>query len=155
MRNLRSLDVICCDAQQRSSVCIFANESVVVRQMPLDLIDRLCIRCGSTRKGRQEAFRALTGAVQKIPVLISEDGPLLMPTLSPESGSCVWIAYDSVLRMKPEGDDMTNVLFLDGTSFKVNVNVRVLRSQAKRCELFRRLLNEFKEHPEDFLSGNL
>ena len=152
MRNLRTLNALYYDAEKCCSVCIFTNETVEDPRKPAELIDHWCIHCGSTRKGRKDAFRTLTGTVQKTPVLISSDGPILMPTLSPESDDCVWISYDTLLRMKPAGADTTTVEFLDGTLLKVDVNIRVLRNQTKRCDRFRRILEDVRNHPEDLFT---
>lgn len=102
------------------------------------LIAEWCLVNGSSIEGRRESFRYFTGAVQKIPVLVSEKPLiLLMPVLSPERNpDCLWISYNEILKVKALDDWHMNILFTDGTAVTAEVSPKVLRLQMKRCRQF-------------------
>ncbi len=102
------------------------------------LIAEWCLVHGSSMEGRRESFRYYTGAVQKIPVLVSEKPViLLMPTMSPERNpDCLWISYEEILKVSRLDDWHMKILFTDGTEITAEVSPKVLRLQMKRCRQF-------------------
>ena len=113
------------------------------------IIDDLCVQCGSTADGRREAFRRLTGYRQKVPVLISERSHYLMfPTLSPDNPECIWLSYSDILDIVPSGEAESEILFINGTRKSIPFSTRLLRKQMKRCDEYLQILDE-SEYQED------
>ena len=142
MSELRNLNCMTYDTASGTTVCTYGSDTVCYHTKPYTLIEQWCLMHGSTMQGRQDAFRTLTGTVQKPAVLVGENGPLLMPSASARSEDCVWLAYDNILHIHAK-DAHTEIVFLDGTRTEVHVDVRIIRTQYKRCTVFREQL----QHP--------
>ncbi|MGN1390325.1 MAG: competence protein ComK [Bulleidia sp.] len=127
------------DTGAQQTRVLYHGGGEVFREGPsLRLIAEWCLAHGSSIDGRRESFRYYTGAVQKIPVLVSEKPLiLLMPVLSPERNpDCLWISYEEILKVKAPDDWHMNILFTDGTAITAEVSPKVLRLQMKRCRQF-------------------
>ncbi len=130
-----ALNALYYNTAENRTYAVFTNGNTVLHRRPADLIDGWCRLFGSTMKGRQDAFRSMTGTVQKPAVLISEQGPLLMPDASAEADDCTWLAYDNILQIRG-GNGQAFITFVDGTRIVLNRDVRVIRSQYRRCTEF-------------------
>ena len=148
MKNRLTLKCLYYDRERQMTVCLFEREKAYYRSKPLPLIDRWCRMYGSTAEGRQDAFRSLTGAVQKPSILISEAGPLLMPTAGANAEDCVWINHHLYLSCRGHRDGRTEIRFTDGDTLYVSVDPRVIRSQDARCREFRRIMRESLDDPD-------
>ncbi|MBQ1326034.1 MAG: competence protein ComK [Solobacterium sp.] len=149
MRNRLTLKSVRFDRERQMTVCLFEREEVYFRAAPLQLIDHWCRMFGSTAEGRQDAFRTLTGAVQKPAILVSDAGPLLMPTAGANAEDCVWINHDLYLDCRSR-NGKTEIRFTDGDILYADVDPRVIRSQDARCREFRRQIREAMDDPEAF-----
>lgn len=111
---------------------------------PRDCLNDFCIPFGSTYQGRIDAFRTLTGTVQKPAVMISEiTGQMFFPTVSPDSNDCVWICLQTVFRIRKAENNTSIVIFSDGNKIDLAVSVRTLRTQIQRCDLFLKKMSEY------------
>ncbi len=110
---------------------------------PLVFLNERCIRCGSTIRGRKEAFCRMVHARQKPAVLVSETSrEIWFPTLGDKSRLCQWICYNYLLSAKPADTFYTNLTFITGTKVKVPCNIRTIRLQMSRCERFLNMIDE-------------
>lgn len=131
----------------KGSLLTYADHhSVHVDQDPLAYLDNLCIDHGSSLAGRTASFKALTGAVQKACVLISERSQMIyMPLLSLTNPQNVWLLYQAVVSVK-KAENGCEVLFSNGTKRTFSLDPRVIRLQMKRCREFLNKIND----PETF-----
>lgn len=111
---------------------------------PREYLNSLCIPFGSTYQGRIDAYRALTGTVQKPAVMLSEiTGQIFFPTVSPESRDCVWICLQTLFKIRKAENNTSVVIFSDGNTIELAVSVRTLRTQMQRCDLFLQKMSEY------------
>lgn len=104
---------------------------------PTQWLDEICIAHGSSYQGRVEAFRVLTGTVQKPAVMISElTHQMYFPTVSSKSKDCVWLCADRIFSIRAKDAQHSLVLFMDGNKIELAVSKRTLKKQLKRCEIF-------------------
>ncbi len=122
---------------QRTSLLFEDGNKETVTDRPQVFLDHLCIQYGSTRKGREDAYRALTGFHCKAPVLLSERlNTIYFPTTSPSNPDCVWLDASRLISVHTKNQISSLVLFSSGLKIEVGVDVRVIRNQVKRCEIF-------------------
>lgn len=122
-----------------------------VHTKPVRLLEEACLVNGSSLSGRTESFRHLLGIRQKPAVLISEvSGEIWFPTLSMTQQDCVWIRYDAILEAAAAGQHACVIRFFSGISHELDLDVRVIREQMKRCRRFLELLHQ-NIHSEDVI----
>lgn len=115
----------------------------VSSEKPLALLNRACLRNGSTAEGRMASFRKLLDVKQKAAVLISEvSQEIWFPTLSMNSRECEWICCSSILSVKSIDDHASMITFANGVQASVSCDVRTLRLQIKRCRTYLEMLSE-------------
>lgn len=131
----------------KGSLLICADgQSVHIEREPLAYLNDLCIAHGSSLGGRTASFKALTGAVQKACVLISERSQkIYMPLLSLSNAQNVWLLYQAVVSVR-KAEAGCQVLFSNGTRRIFPLDPRVIRGQMKRCSEFLNKIND----PETF-----
>lgn len=131
----------------KGSLLTYADgHSVHVEREPLAYLDDLCIAHGSSLAGRTASFKALTGAVQKACVLISERSQkIYMPLLSLSNAQNIWLLYQAVVSVR-KAEEGCEVLFFDGARRIFHLDPRVIRGQMKRCDEFLNKIND----PETF-----
>lgn len=104
---------------------------------PVQWLDQMCIAHGSTYQGRIDAFRTLTGTVQKPAVMISEmTHQMFFPTVSSKSSDCIWLCAERIFSIRTKDDQHSLVLFMDGNTIELAVSKRTLNKQLSRCEKF-------------------
>lgn len=132
--------------KNKKSICLYENnKKKSVSKLPTTILEELCLKNGSSFNGREESFRYLTGAKQKPGVLISErTQDLYFPTTSKDNPQCVWILYNRIFRVNRYQEIKTKVLFTDGTSTILPLDIRVVLNQIKRRELFLEKINSIE-----------
>ena len=112
-------------------------------EKPLALLDRACMKNGSTAQGRMASFRALLGVKQKAAVLISEvSQEIWFPTLSMNNRECEWVCFSRILSVRSIDDHASQVTFASGVQAEVGCGVRTLRLQIRRCRRYLEILSE-------------
>lgn len=107
------------------------DDTFVIRKKPLDLIDELAIKFGSTYRGRVESAKYLTKATQKVPVLINPT--LLMiatPTHSPKHVDNTWVFMNHVKDFKANKQNKTvDIIFNNGSEMTLPVSYHIFKNQ--------------------------
>ena len=104
---------------------------------PQAYLNELCLLYGSTFEGRTQAFKILTGTVQKPACLISESaGIVYFPTLSYRDDDCVWLCASAIYNVKAIDMHHSLVNFFNGNKIELAVNIRTVKKQMDRCEQF-------------------
>lgn len=127
---------------ERSYLMVQENGQQTVLQEPLLVIlQRLCLRHGSTCEGRREAAACNLDIHQKVPILLSEVyQDILFPTRALRNPECIWINYRAVdeIRRKEKG---CIVQFHDESELFVSVDVRCIRRSMQLCKRYLSFLN--------------
>ena len=131
--------------QQQSTLVMYTDGEEDVMMVPLaKAMKQLCLQHGSSLEGRAESFRYLTKSIQKPCILLDEkEEVLLFPLLGLASLDNYFINYNKVVTCKGVGNHECEILFSDGTKLVIPFDVRVIRNQMKRCELY---LEKLLEH---------
>ncbi|MEK5444734.1 MULTISPECIES: competence protein ComK [unclassified Fredinandcohnia] len=84
------------------------NQTLYIRQTPLQIIKAACLEGGSTYEGRRKAVTHLTGAIQKVPIPINPRRNMFaFPTHSPTAFECNWIFYHHIKSIVPSHQSNT------------------------------------------------
>lgn len=128
---------------KKGSLLVYTDgQSVHDDREPLCFLNDLCLQHGSSLEGRRTSFKALTGAVQKACVLLSERSQeIYMPLLSDQNPDNIWLLYHAVMSVK-KAERGCAVLFADGNRKVFPVDPRVVRLQMKRCAEFLNKIND-------------
>ncbi|MDO5121637.1 MAG: competence protein ComK [Erysipelotrichaceae bacterium] len=124
--------------------CLLRNRSTItVPCTAPELMERFCLRHGSTLKGRQDAFRLIMHTRQKTPVLISgSSGRIFFPLLSPDDPACIWLCSNEILKCRSRGNGKCTVIFVNGDEYELDHDARIVSKQMKRCEKYLQLLSK-------------
>ena len=101
----------------------------------LQFLNDLCIKHGSTYKGRIDACKSLLNINQKVPLLISElTLEIWFPILSSKNKDNIWLNYNEILSYKATQDNKTIFKFKNGYTYEIPFNSRIIKNQMMRCE---------------------
>ena len=109
---------------------------------PVKLLNEKCLDNGSSLEGRMDSFRHILSVRQKAAVLISEvTQEIWFPTLSMKSKDCVWLRFDQILDTHSASAHRCEIVFFSGVRTEIDIDVRTIRLQMKRCHQFLEILN--------------
>lgn len=101
----------------------------------LQFLNDLCIKHGSTYKGRIDACKRLLNINQKVPLLISElTLEIWFPILSAKNKNNIWLNYNEILSYKGIENNKTIIKFKNGYRYEIEYNSRIIKNQMMRCE---------------------
>ncbi|MGM8214713.1 competence protein ComK [Bacillaceae bacterium W0354] len=110
---------------------------------PKQLVDSSCQYFGASLQGRLAGTRAVFGVNRKPPISIEPNcGLFFLPTNSPNSVDCIWLAHshiDYLERIKPK---QTKVHFNSGKQLVIDISYVSLNNQIQRTAQYRHLLLE-------------
>jgi len=95
-----------------------------------DLLDKACMRYGSSFQGRKEATKKLM-KYNKTPIGIKPNVIAAFPTKSIDHPECVWI-FNHPFKVEVVGRGQSQITFIDGTSIIVSVSMHVILKQQQR-----------------------
>lgn len=112
------------------------NQSCEVSKKPPAILKQACTHYGGSYDGAKEAFSALTGAYQKVPVCVSVMFRIIyIPMLSERSDDCLWVQYNQIKKVKAIGNKC-QIEFKNGRQECFECSSRVLKRQMERCASF-------------------
>ncbi|MEX3621466.1 competence protein ComK [Viridibacillus arvi] len=97
---------------------------------PIQLLEKICIRYGSTFQGRIDAVKELLGYSKKLPLYIGE-GIYAYPTRSPYHPECVWVFYHSY-RYEAYSKGQTILYFDHGEIVILDISLHTVKEQQQR-----------------------
>lgn len=123
---------------ESGTLCVYEDEKKDFILCNLNkFLEGLCLEHGSSLEGRAQSFRYLTGFVQKPCILVDEKREvLLFPVLGLMSYENYFINYQKVVYTKCIDTHESELVFCDGTRLLIPFDIRVIRNQIKRCELY-------------------
>ncbi len=104
------------------------------------LLNQLCFQYGCSLKERQRFAISLLRIRQKIPILISERGLLLFPTMNIHSKECIWLMYGQIMKVKKHGFGCM-VYFKGGAMMYLPMDVRSVKRQMPRCKTIEQFIS--------------
>ena len=109
------------------------DDSFVVDETPLQIMEESCEYFGSSFEGRQTGTLKMLGYTHKVPIIVEESKDLIFfPTLSPKNEGCSWISYNHVF--KPDKfKDKTILELKNGKKILINSSVAIIDNQLYRC----------------------
>lgn len=98
---------------------------------PRKLLDKACIRYGSTKQGRIQAARILLNYLQKPPFMIAPYTIGAFPTMGTGNPECVWI-FNHRFNIDELLIGKSRITFMNGTTILVNASKHTLTKQQQR-----------------------
>lgn len=127
--------------KQRTLMVQENGQRTILEEAVLTILERLCLRHGSSWEGRRTAAACYLEITQKVPILLSEiHQDLLFPTRALRDPSCVWINYRAVDTVCKAGKE-TLIRFHDDSILLVQADVRCIRRSMCLCERYLAFLN--------------
>ena len=123
--------------------CLFSSGEIqILRITPEEILSCMCMRHGSSLRGRLDAVSALTEYRQKLPVLISESSQVIyFPTGGSRNRRSAYIRYNDIIGLvKTDDPGVTEILFSTGVRAFVHASGRTIRLQMQRCEKYLQIL---------------
>lgn len=129
--------------QHRCTIGITQDGTVKTYSLtPLQLFQDWCSRSGSSLEGRIECYKRRMNVVQKPAIMVRSNPPaLFFPTLSMRREDCLFLRYDQIQRIAPDGTDSCIVHFHSGVRYRVTADARILRRQKNHCRRYLNLLS--------------
>lgn len=99
-------------------------------------LENWCLAHGSSLRGSADVAKHHLKATQKLPVLVNPHGGLFFfPTLSRDHPDCIWINVAQIRNLKNLGN--RTLVYFYGGELELDIGIRSVRMQVKRCELLR------------------
>lgn len=95
-----------------------------------EILDKVCIRYGSSFQGRKEATKNLL-KYNKTPIVIKPNEIFAFPTKSIDHPECVWI-FNHRFEVEEVEKGKSQLTFMNGTSIIVYVSKHVILKQQQR-----------------------
>ncbi|HLR41200.1 MAG TPA: competence protein ComK [Virgibacillus sp.] len=126
------------------STCVLESEAeYVVDHSPSKLIHNACVFFGSSLKGKLEGTRNICGITHKAPISIDPfSGMYFIPTMSPKSDKCSWIAHSYIEKMYKAANQQAKILFKNGKIITLDISFGSMLNQVQRTAQFRYILDE-------------
>jgi competence protein ComK len=121
------------------------HQTVTIAEKAEIYLENWCLAHGSSLRGSADVAKHHLKATQKLPVLVNpQDGLFFFPTLSRCHPECIWINVTQIRNLKNLGN-RTLVCFHNG-ELELDIGIRSLRMQVKRCDLLRIRLHRILRH---------
>jgi competence protein ComK len=131
---------------EKMSKIIENNETFLVNQKTLNIIDNSCRYFGSSYKGRHEGTKKLIGINYKSPIIIEETKELIFfPTSSPRYENCHWLCLDKI-KEHTESKYGSLVKFVNNEEIEINISSLSLENQILRSIKLNSVLRKRKEY---------
>ena len=111
-------------------------ETYMVNKSPRQLIEENCSFYGCTYEGRLEAAKQILGLKQMVPICVCDSLQLyVMPTYSPESDKCCWLALDHIQAIEKYGSKRAKVVLTNRASLIIDVHKDTLEARKAKMAL--------------------
>lgn len=117
------------------TIVIERNDTLYIKQTPMEIIKEACLEGGSTYEGRRMAVSNKTGIHNKIPIPIHpQKGIYAFPTLSPRHFECIWIFQHHIKSIKKDAKShkCSIIVFKTYQELTVNITYSILENQMLR-----------------------
>ncbi len=109
------------------------DNSFIVDETPLQIMEESCEYFGSSFEGRQTGTLKMLGYTHKVPIIVEESRDMIFfPTMSPKNECCSWISYNHIYR-PDKFKDKTVLELKNGKKILINSSVAIIDNQLYRC----------------------
>lgn len=122
------------------------------KQTPKDLLNKACLRYGSTKKGRIQAATLLLEFSQKPPFIIGPNEIGVYPTESHKNLECIWI-FNHRCTITEVAKKKSILTFMDGTSIQVPVSKHTITNQQQRLHTLMNIIRFMHREKELYTRG--
>lgn len=117
------------------------EDSFIVNETPLKIMEESCEYFGSSFEGRQNGTLKLVGYTHKVPIIVEESRDIIFfPTLSPKNEKCSWVSYKHVYR-PDKFKDKSIIEFKNGKKVVINASTAIIDNQLYRCSRLKDVLD--------------
>ena len=130
--NLNTLAIIPCD--NKKSIVYEEYNMYIVETRPNMIVNRNCIRHGSTLSGRQKSAEKMVGSSYKCPILISEkDNLIFFPTCSSRLKDVAWVSLSNISKVYYNHlKKVTIIVFNNGVTVEFKISLNIINNQILR-----------------------
>ncbi len=127
--NANTLAIIPCD--NNMSLVYEGENMFIIDSKPNNIINKNCIRNGSTLNGRQKSTENITGSNYKVPILVSEEDKIIFfPTSSPRLKSVSWLNLTNIDKTYYNiAKKVSVVVFYNAVMIELNVSLNIINNQ--------------------------
>lgn len=130
----------------QTTKCIFETKALTYHVSALEVLEDMCLKYGSTVKGRMDAFKKITNTKQKPAVLISESTmDLYFPLRSPTSKENTWVLFDAIISYHSFANKQTKLILQNQGEYIVPYDYRTVQNQILRCSQYIKKLMDTKK----------
>ena len=121
------------------------DNSFVVDETPLQIMEDSCEYFGSSFDGRVIGTSKLVGYTHKVPIIVEETKDLIFfPTLSPKNTDCSWLSYKHISKID-KFREKTLIELLNGKKIVINASNAIIDNQLYRCFRLKNTLQNRKK----------
>lgn len=105
---------------------IFYSSSI-----PEELLEEVCLRYGSTMKGRMDAVKKKLRFMHRTPLVLIPQSVGVAPTISSENPTCIWL-FNHAYTIRKVASQQSIITLMNGEELAVSVSKHSLTNQMNR-----------------------
>jgi competence protein ComK len=114
----------------------------LVNQSSKAVLNQACLDYGSTLQGTVDAIKHHLKIKQKCPVCVSiRHHMMFFPIPYGEATCSLWIRYHPLMQAYAISSNQSVIQFNDSLKFTIDVNIRMIKRQIRRCYLYMNILD--------------
>lgn len=126
---------------RETNMCLTPQGEQEIELNSLQLIEDLCVRNGSTLKGRIQGSQKLLSRKQLPPICVSAYHNLYyIPLDKPSNKDCLWLNYESIVDIKKAKKFSCIVIFKQGYELEIPYTRNQVSSAYNLCTTLRNLI---------------
>lgn len=114
------------------------------KESPISLLEKACLRYGSTTEGRVNAVKEKMSYMHKTPLIVIPFSVGAFPTVSSENLSCVWI-FNHPFKVEELEKGKSAVTLLNGKTIIVPVSKHSLSNQQNKLHSALNMFEKFQK----------
>ncbi len=127
------------------------EESYLIDNTPLEIMEHSCEYFGSSFEGRKEGTKKLLGITHKPPIIVEESRKIIFfPTTSPDNKNCSWINLESIDKYYKVNSKKSAIIFKNGEIIEFDMSYGSLCNQILRATRLKFVLEERIEKKGNF-----
>ena len=129
--------------QNQQTVLLQSDGSIHLVSQPIKaVLHQACLDYGSTLQGAIDAVKYHLKIKQKCPVCVSiRHHMMFFPIPYGEATCSLWIRYHPLMQAHAISSNQSVIQFNDSLKFTIDVNVRMIKRQIRRCYLYMNTLD--------------
>lgn len=150
--NEETLALIPAKGNAYRTIVLTTTGELYIKQTPLKIVDKSCLREYTSYEGRRKAVTYLTGFKMKVPIPINTSLNIYgFPTMSPRRYDCIWLFNQHIRHIEDNGKRVTSdktiqstVHFINGVELALEVSSNSLQHQRFRTAMCKNIFDSDK-----------